>query len=194
MIFEDGAGSGVKAKVNGRNEVCVFGVTESEGQSALENGLAYNLNTKGIASMTSGDATLLYIKNNESVPMIIEQMIIGVRGLTGLTDMAQWTTISNPTGGDLISDATALTITANRQVGSSNTLASATLTYQGKAGGTITGGNEELYGYINNNTRLAIPINIELNSGGSYAIKVESDATAGTAYCALVIHLKDSVR
>lgn len=194
MIIEDGAGDGKSAKVNASKELCVFAVQESEAQAAIESGLAYNLNTKDITSMTAGDATLIYVYNDEAVPVIIERMIIGVRGLTGLTDMAQWTTISNPTAGDLISDATAVSIKTNRQVGSSNTLTTGTLVYKGKAAGTITGGDEELYGYIGDNERLDIPINIELNRGGAYAVKVVSDATAGTAYCALVIHLKDTDR
>lgn len=193
MILRD-PNSGQGAKVNDASELCAFTVTESEAQAAIEAGLAYNINTKDITSLTAGDASLLYIYNGEDQPMIIEQMILGVRGLTGLSDMAQWTTISNPTGGDLISDATAVPIKANRQVGSSNALKTGTLIYKGKAAGTITGGDDELYGYIPNNTRLSIPIQVELNKGGSYAIKLESDATAGTVYCALVMHLKDANR
>jgi hypothetical protein len=184
-------GNGTTVDVNAKREMKVFAVTETEAQASLELGKAYNINTKDITSLTAGDATLIYIHNDEDQPIIIEQMIIGVRGLTGLSDMATWTTISNPTGGDLISDATAISIKANRQGGSSSTLKSTTLIYKGKAAGTITGGEEELYGYINNNSRLQVPINVEINRGGSYAVKLDSDATAGTVYCALVIHIKD---
>ena len=110
---------------------------------------------------------------------IIEQMIIGTRGLTGLSDMAQWTTIANPTGGNLITDATTTNvIKANRLGGTSAALKSTTLVYKGKAAGTVTGGTEELYGYISNNKREPIPIGVEVARGGSYAVKIESDATA----------------
>jgi hypothetical protein len=195
MIIEDGGITSYKAKVNKAGELRTEAVSESEAQAALEKGLAYNLNTKDITSLTAGDATLMYLYNDEQQPIIIERMIIGIRGFTGLSDMATFTTISNPTGGDLISDATTTgVITKNRQVGSSKTLATGTLVYKGKAAGTVTGGDEELYGYIANNTRLDIPIGIEINKGGSYAIKLDSDATAGTAYCALVIHIKDEDR
>ena len=184
-------GNGTTADINKKREMKVFAVTESEAQASLELGKAYNINTKDITSLTAGDATLLYLFNDEDQPIIIEQMIIGTRGLTGLSDMAQWTTFSNPTGGDLISDATACPISANRQGSSPETLKTTTLCYKGKAAGTITGGEEELYGYINNNSRLSVPINVEINRNGSYAIKLESDATAGTVYCALVMHVKD---
>jgi hypothetical protein len=184
-------GNGTTVDINGKRELKVFAVTETEAQASLELGNAYNINTKDITGLTAGDATLLYLYNDEDYPIIIEQMILGVRGFTGLTDMAQWTTISNPTGGDLISDATAVAISANRKGSSSKQLKTSTLVYGGKAAGTITGGEDELYGYINNNQRLVIPINVEIERGGSYAVKIESDATAGTCYCALVCHVKD---
>jgi hypothetical protein len=184
-------GNGTTADINNKRELKVFAVTESEPQASLELGNAYNLNTKDITSLTAGDASLLYVYNDEDHPIIIEQMIIGVRGFTGLSDMAQWTTVSNPTGGDLITDATDAPIRANRLGSTSNALKATTLVYKGKAGGTITGGEEELYGYVSNNKREPIPINVEIARGGSYAVKIESDATAGTCYCALVCHVKD---
>ena len=185
-------GNGTTVDINNKREMKVFAVTETEAQASLELGKAYNLNSKDVTGLTAGDATLIYLYNDEDQPIIIEQMIIGVRGLTGLTDMATWTTISNPTGGDLISDATTSgVIKANRLGGTSDALKSTTLVYKGKAGGTVTGGDEELYGYIPNNTRLPVPIGVEVARGGSYAVKLDSDATAGTAYCALVIHVKD---
>lgn len=181
------------AVVNAKGELATFSVSETEAQAALEAGLAYNLNTKDITSLTAGDATLIYLKNEEDQPIIIEQMIIGIRGFTGLSDMAQWTTINNPTGGDLITDATTAPIQQNRK-SRGKALSSDTLVYKGKAGGTVTGGDEELYGYIPNNTRLPIPIGVEIDSGDSFAVKIESDATAGTAYCAIVCHVKDAKR
>ena len=143
--------------------------------------------------MTAGDATLVYVKNEEAQPLIIEQIIIGARGLTGLSDMAQWTTIVNPTGGDLITDATDAPIKKNRKTRGPD-LSSNTLVYKGKAGGTITGGDEEFYGYINNNERLPLPLTFEIEKGDSFAVKIESDATAGTCYCAIVCHVKDEDR
>lgn len=184
-------GNGTTADINGKRELKVFAVTETEAQASLELGKAYNLNSKDVTSMTAGDATLIYLKNDEDSPIIIEKMIIGVRGLTGLTDMAQWTTYTDITGGDLVTDATTSgVIRVNRLGGSSESLKSTTLVYKGKAAGTVTG-TEELYGYINNNTRLVVDVGLEVKRGGTYAVKIDSDATAGTAYCALVMHVKD---
>jgi hypothetical protein len=185
-------GNGTTVDINSKREMKVFAVTETEAQASLELGNAYNLNTKDVTGLTAGDATLIYLYNDEDHPIIIEQMIIGTRGMTGLSDMAQWTTIANPTGGDLITDATTTNvIRANRLGGTSEDLKATTLVYKGKAAGTVTGGTEELYGYISNNKREPIPIGVEVARGGSYAVKIESDATAGTCYCALVVHVKD---
>jgi len=180
-------------RTNSKGESLIFGVTETEAQAAIENGLAYNLNTKDITGLTAGDATLIYVKNEETQPLIVEQIIIGARGLTGLSDMAQWTTIINPTGGDLITDATEAPIKKNRKTRGDD-LSTNTLVYKGKAAGTITGGDEEFYGYINNNQRLPLPLTFEIEKGDSFAVKLESDATAGTVYCAIVCHIKDEDR
>jgi hypothetical protein len=194
MILEDGQGTGKKAGINGRNEVKTFSITESEAQASTFLGDAYNINSGDVTGLTAGDATLLYLKNDEDYDIIIEAVAIGLRGFTGLTDMAQITLIQNPTAGDIITDATPVSMNANRNFGSSKTLKNTTLTYKGKAAGTITGGNDAIYFYSGNNSRLFANIGIELPRGSSLAIKVESDATAGTAYAALVAFVKDGIR
>jgi hypothetical protein len=194
MILEDGQGSGKKAGVNGRNEMKTFSVSESESQAATFFGNGYNINSGEVTGLTAGDATLLYLKNDEDEDMIIEAIAVGLRGFTGLTDMAQITVIKNPTAGDLITDATPVDINENRNFGSSKTIKSTSSAFKGKAAGTVTGGTDTVLFYSGNNSRLFAGISIEIPKGSSIAIKIESDATAGSAYAALVMHVKDGVR
>lgn len=193
-VIENGAGDGKKLAINGRNEAKVFAVTESEAQAASEVGDAYNINTGDISSLTAGDASLIYFKNDEDTDVIIEAIAVGIRGFTGLSDMATVTVIRDPTGGDLLTDETAVAMNINRNFGSSKTLKATSSAYKGKAAGTISGGTDAIQFYQSNNSRLYAAINLEIPRGSSLAIKVDSDATAGTAYAALVFHVKDAER
>ena len=191
MIIENGAGDGKKLKVNGRNEATVFAITESEAQAAAELGDAYNINTGDIGC--AGDTTLIYFKNDEDTDVILEAFAVGIRGST-IADQATVTLIKNPTGGDLISDATAVDMNSNRNFGSSKTLKTTTLAYKGKVSGTITGGTDVAQFYMGNNARLFATINIEIPRGSSMALKVADTTAAGNAYAALILHVKDSER
>ena len=195
MKIEDGGGSGRQAKINGRQEINVFAVIETETEAANDQGLTYNLNSGEVTGITSGDATLLYFKNDESSIYVITAIALGARGFTSLGDMIVATVYRNPDAGDLISDATAADIKSNSNFGSSNQLAVGSLLYKGKNAGTITGGEEFAVIYMGNNSRVFAALNIELPKGSSIAIKIEgASATAGNAYCALIGHLKDPVR
>ena len=194
MKINDSTGSGHGLKINPNNEAHVFAVIETELESANDKGLSYNLNSGEVTGLTSGDASLIYFKNDEDEVYIIDAVALGLRGFTGLTDMAVVEVIRNPTGGDLITDATPADMKSNANFGSSNTLEAGSFLYKGKDSGTITGGNQHALIYAGNNSRIYATLSIEVPRGGSVAVKITSDATAGTAYCALVGHLKDSNR
>ena len=195
MKIDDGTGSGRQSGVNGRQELNVFAVIESELESANDHGLAYNLNSGEITSIASGDATLIYFKNGEDSTFVIDAIAVGLRGFTSLTDMAVLTVIKNPTAGDLITDATAVSIKSNSNFGSSNLINNGSDIFKGKNSGTVTGGTDHAIIYAGNNARVFAILNMELTKGASIAVKVVgAGASAGNAYCALVGHLKDGVR
>jgi len=194
MKIQDDTGTGKGLKINGNNEAHIFAVVETEIESAVDKGLAYNLNSGEVSSITSGDATLIYFKNDEAEIYVIDAVALGVRGFTGLSDMAQVSVIKNPTAGDLITDETDADMKSNSNFGSSNELESSSLVYKGKNAGTITGGELHALIYAGNNGRVFASLTMEIPRGGSIAVKIESDATAGTAYAALVGHLKDPNR
>lgn len=194
-MLQDGTGSGNLQQVNGKNEAVVFSVMETESINASEAGLSYNINTGDISSISSGDSTLIYFKNDEEEDIVLEAFAVGLRGFTSLTDMAVVTMIRNPTGGDLLSDTTAVAMNQNRNFGSSDTLSSTSVAYKGKNSGTVTGGTDIAQFYMGNNSRLFAGINFVLQRGSSVAIKVVGDgASAGTAYCALIIYKHNPAR
>ena len=194
MKIQDDTGTGKGMKINANNEAHVFAVIESEIESANDKGLAYNLNSGEVSGIASGDATLIYFKNDEEEIFVIDAIALGLRGFTGLTDMAQVTVIRNPDAGDLVTDATPVDMASNANFGSSNELEVGTLVFKGKNAGTITGGDDHALIYAGNNGRVFAILNMEVPRGGSVAVKVVSDATAGTAYGALIGHLKDPNR
>jgi hypothetical protein len=184
-------GNGTTVDINGKRELKTFSITESESQAATTLGDAFNINTGDIGC--AGDTTLIYFKNDEDTDVVIENIAVGIRGST-ITDQATVTLISNPTGGDLITDTTAVDMNGNRRVGSSKTLKSTTLAYKGKVSGTITGGSDVAQFYMGNNSRLFATINFEVERGSSIAIKLEGTTTGGNAYGALILYRRDADR
>lgn len=189
MKLEDGKGSGKFAQVDSSNRVRTHAVTEDESLHANEEGNGYNINT-GLISVT-GDATLLYIKNNEEQDIVIEAIAIGsFEGITH-SDDPYITLVRNPTGGDLISDATAVSMNQNRNFGSSNTLVANV--YKGKVSGTLTGGNDIAILQATPGGRSFYTINFVLPKGSSMGIKLTANVTTGSAnwYCAAICFVKD---
>ena len=187
----DGTGSGNKAKIGADKRLQVRAITEDEVIHNAELGNAYNINT-GLISVT-GDSTLVYLKNNSDDNYILTDIAIGAfDGLTH-TDFPYITLVRNPTGGDLISDATAVDMNENRNFGSSKT--ANVDAYKGKVGGTITGGSDIAILQTNKTGRSFFGIDFLLPKGGAVAVKLTANASSGTAnyYCALIGYFKDDL-
>ena len=189
MKLDDGTGSGNQAKIDGNKRVHTQSVTESEALHATEVGDGYNINT-GLISIT-GDSTLIYVKNNEDQELVVEAIALGsFEGITH-SDDPYITLVRNPTGGDLISDATAVSMNQNRNFGSSKTLT--VDAYKGKVSGTLTGGNDIAIFQVVPGGRSFYTIDFIIPKGSSIGIKLTANASSGTAnyYAALICHLKD---
>lgn len=189
IMIEDGTGSGSRLKIGSDNRLQARVVRETEIVHATESGNAYNWNT-GLVSV-SGDATLIYIKNNSDDQLVITNIALGAFDGITHSDAPYITVIRNPTGGDLISDATAVTMNQNRNFGSSNT---ATINvFKGKTSGTITGGNDIAILQTNKTGRSFFGIDFILTKGTSMAIKLTANRSSGSAnyYCALIGYFKD---
>ena len=191
MIIESGTGNGKKWKINNSNLAEVHGITETEEQHATEGGDAYNINTGYIGSITT-DATLLYIKNNETQDLVINAFALGIDSGGTHSNKPYLTLVRNPTGGDLISDATAVSMNQNRNFGSSETLT--VDAYKGKVSGTLTGGNDIAILQATPDGRSFYTINLIIPKGSSIGIKYTANLSSGTEqiYCAAIVHLKDA--
>lgn len=189
--IEDNTGTGYGVKVDSNNRLHTQSVTETESLHSAEIGDAYNISSGSISF--TGDGTLLYIKNNENSDMVVEAVVIGNDGGGTYTSTLNpsITVIRNPTGGDLISDATDVDHNVNRNFGSSKSLTA--LAYKGKQSGTITGGDD--LGIFQTSTagRDFFTIDMIIPKGSSIAIKANNGLASGTAvlYCAAVVFLKD---
>jgi len=188
MIIEDGKGTGTKVRCDGNNRMHVQSVQEDEGRHAAGVGDAYNINTGNITFSAAG--TLIYVKNNEDKDLVIEALAVGV-GSGTTSDIGEITVERNTTGGDLISDATAVDMNQNRNFGSNKTLTADI--YKGKSGGTSTGGNDIIQFYQGTSGRLFATINLVLTKGSSMAISYDPKLSSGSvkAYAAVVCYLKD---
>lgn len=187
--LEDGKGSGRSAQVDDANRLRTHAVTESESLHASEEGNAYNLNT-GLISI-SGDATLMYFKNNGEKDFVIEAIALGsFEGITH-SDDPYITLVRNPTAGDLIGDATAISMNQNRNFGSSETVVADV--YKGKNGGTLTGGDDIAILQATPGGRSFYGINFVLPKGSSMGMKLTANVTSGSAnwYAAIIGFVKD---
>lgn len=189
MKIQDGTGTGNETKVDNNKRLHTQSVTEPEAIHAAEIGDAYNINT-GLISVT-GDATLMYIQNNENKDIVIEAIALGsFEGITH-SDDPYITLIKSPSAGDLITDETAVSMNQNRNFGSSKVLTADV--YKGKVGGTVTGGDDLGILQVTPGGRSFYTINIILSKGSSLAIDLTANASSGTAnyYAAIICHLKD---
>jgi len=188
MQFEDGKGSGYKARVDSTNRLHTRSISEPEEVHVSALGDTYNINTGSISFSAAG--TMLYIKNNEDVVLVVKTIVVGL-GAGTLSDSAVITISKNPTGGDLISDATAVSMNQNRNIGSSKTL-SATV-YKGKSAGTLTGQTDIGIIYATASSRAAVELNISIQKGGVFCVELDPNLSSGSinAYCAAICYLKD---
>ena len=187
----DGAGSGSRATVGADRRLQVRAVSENEIIHNAELGNAFNFNT-GLISITA-DATLMYLKNNSDNNFILETVVVaGYDGLTH-TDFPDLTIVRNPTGGDLITDETAINMNQNRNFGSSKT--ADVNVYKGKVGGTLTGGDNIAILQAAKTGRSTYPLNLLLPKGASIGITFNVTVSGGAAnwYCAIIGYFKDEI-
>lgn len=188
MIIEDGKGTGSKARVDTENRFHVRSVSETAEEHQIGDGDGYNLNTGNITFTAAG--TMLYVKNNEDEDLSISAIAVGV-GEGTTSDIGEITITRNITGGNLISDASAVDQNQNRNFGSNKTLTADV--FKGKSGGTSTGGNDIILIYQATNGRVFAPINMVLTKGSTIAITYDPKLSSGSvkAYCALIVYLSD---
>ena len=193
---DPGSLRGQKIDNNGNGHV--YAVTESQFTAAAIKDAAYNINTGLITGLTgTAGHSMLYFKNDEA-PINGESRIIidafalwtGTRAAT-VTDDPVWTIIKNPNGGDIISDATAVSINSGSDFGGNSEISTTSYAYKGKNGGTITSTDGD-HAIIAGTGRIYAGVPIVLRRGNSIGISVDINTSgACQAYAAIVFRRLD---
>ena len=178
-FIKDGTGTGNRAKVDSKNRLSTLAVVESGSTTAALVGDLYKINTETISLTSANASSLLYIKNTNLVPWVLDRVFYNAGTSTGGSGDFLAEVIANPTAGTLISGGTAIT-PHNLNFGSSKTLTATTL--KGAEGSTITDGTVRVSTIIpTSGTRVLISFDaIILEAGSSLAIKI-TPQTGNTA-------------
>lgn len=170
-IIEDGTGTGKTAKVDSKNRLTTMAIIQSGGVSAALEGDLYNVNTETINLTSANASALLYIKNTNLSPWVVDRVFYNAGTSTGGAGDFLAEVLANPTAGTLIDSGTA--ITPHNLNFSSNKVLSAT-TLKGAEGSTITDGTVRVSTIIpTSGTRVLIAFDsIIMGAGSSLAIKI----------------------
>ena len=191
----ENGGSGVKIgmHVDKNEQAHVFALNRTVNQDGVRKGNAYNINTGTIGLTSTTESGVFYFKNEEAPvngesSVILDALAIGIDNQGTQAGACIITVVRNPTA---VSFSAAVDMNQNRNFGSSNTLSSTT--YKGAEGATITGGDDIAIFYQNAGTRGYYNLDMEIPKGSSFAVKIDTQTTAGTTnlYCAAVMHRVD---
>jgi len=166
----DGQGSGTLVGVTEDNHIKTAGRTRSERDAEALAGQSYNINT-GIITLTSAnESAVLYYKNTDTVDHVIPAIALYAGNSTGGSyGQGLWQVERNPTGGTIVSNATAVAMNANNDYGSSTILTASV--YKGAEGYTLTGGTDHiLFGQTSAGRLFASLTYLRLAPGSSVGI------------------------
>jgi hypothetical protein len=141
MNIHDGTGSGAMAGVTETHRLLVDSDSHDAVITAATDGKAFKFGTDVITLTSANASGVFYIKNGETANLIIAEILFQANQSTGgASGIGTWKVIRNPTGGTLISNATAMPIRQNFNFGSTATITADA--FKGIEGATVTGGND----------------------------------------------------
>jgi hypothetical protein len=170
-FIQDGTGTGYRAKVDSDNHLHTRSISESGGTDAALSGNLYNVNTETVELTSANASALVYMKNTDTVPWVVNRVFYNAGPSTGGTGDFLAEVVANPTTGTLISGGSALT-PHNLNFGSSQELTGTVL--KGGEGSTITNGTVRVSTIIPvAGTRVLIGFDsIILDVGSSIAVRI----------------------
>lgn len=136
IILEDGAGNGYKARVTSEKRLSVYAVVDSSDRHHAIDGNAFFIGTGAITLTGSGTSCLMFMKNNEDLPVIIDRIIAFTSASYTGTPENNFVLYKNPTTGSIV-HATAIAA-VNRNFGSTSPFDFTS--YKGAEGDTVTDG------------------------------------------------------
>ena len=185
-----GSTGGNIVKVDTSQRLHTLAVTVTEDERASVAGDAYNINTGVITLTSANESGVFYFKNNEDRDFDTTALVFAFGASASGSGEIQIMVEKNPTGGTVVSDASAVAINSNRNFGSSKTLTADV--FKGAEGKTFTGADEDhIMVFANASTRFQFDIVDTLTKGDSMGILVTPPAsnTSMKMYVALLGHL-----
>ena len=183
-VIKDGS-AGYTAAVNDQNQLEVHAVTEGLALHSSGRGEAWNLNTDNI-SITTGAASLMYLKNTSDAQFIIESIIMGIAEGTFVSTEFPYIHIhKNPTGGTIIDNAVRIPFEQNRNFSFNDSFGGDV--YVGVDGDTDSGGVGMGQFIINKTGRTIIPVNFVLPKQSGFSMHLNMIGTGTTNVYAAVV-------
>jgi hypothetical protein len=190
MMVEGHTGGNV-AKVDSDLRLHTLTVSIEEDARAAVDGDGYNINTGKITLTTANESGVFYFKNNEDRDFDTTALVFAFGASDG-TGHIEIMVEKNPTGGTVITDATAVDIKSNRNFGTSKTITADA--FKGGEGKTFTGATEDhIFSFAQESTRFQFNIIDTLTKGDSLGVLVTPPAgnTSMPMYCSLLGHLNN---
>jgi len=177
-IIQDGTGRSYAAKVSSDQRLLTESKTITIGSVAAEAGDGFNLNTGDITLTADSDTAVAYFKYTGTRTFVLASIAVGLGTAQGtVSNPAKITLVKDPTTGNIISDATAGDMNANRNFASTNTL-SANF-YKGAAGKTFGDGTDLAQFYAGAGSRLFASIDFDLGPNNAIGINIEPNCVSG---------------
>jgi len=166
--IEDGKGRGFYSGVDSTGRLQTASATISEEILATVEGEAYAFGTATVSFTSSTNSAILYVKNNDSRPLILDRCRVMLGYATGGTPGTWFISFRrNPTAGTIISNALTSGLT-NINHGS-NITPDATY-YRGVQGDTLTGGSGGSFPIATTVSQTTFPFGRVLQTGSSFGI------------------------
>lgn len=138
--IKDGTGSGNQVKVDGNKRLHVDSSSRSEDKQAALLGQSFNINTGTVTLTSGGESAVCYLKYTGDKALVIKEILGIVGSTTGGSGDAEMKLIKNPSTGTIISGATNVDTTQNRDFSSANLFDG--VSYKGAEGLTLTNGTD----------------------------------------------------
>lgn len=185
-LFEDGTGTGSKAKITTENLLRVHAFTESFDNFALLNGNSFNVNT-GVITLTNATETpVLYIANtSDNDDLVITRFLWLIRGTTGGSGDVTVDIYKNITGGTIVSGASAVSMASSKNVGSGASIPGNV--YKGATGNTYTGGTLIVSTQTTSSTATSITTGTPVIPPGNNVCVTYTPPTSNTSQDAMFI-------
>lgn len=188
----DGAGKGYSAQVDDGNRLHVHSLTRTESASASLKGDAFMVNTGELTLTGAGESAIIFLEFTDPVKtLVISDIEVGLSPTTGGSafDIPIITIYRNPTGGTIVSDATAVAINANRSFSSASSILANI--YSGGQGKTISGGTVYGIHYQAEDGHHNLETDNVLTKGNCIAVSVTpaSGNTSMTCYTNMLLHI-----